>query len=76
MYAFLPEDEGRTNIEVQALDENSQVIHQRNFNGVPMKLNQLTRYTGDFFAEEKEESTTNFTLSLDNDVWNEDEHIY
>ncbi len=68
-YAFLPQESCTATITVQAQDVESNTLHERTFRDVPMKLNQLTRYTGDFFATDA--SGSNFSLMLENDVWDE-----
>ncbi len=68
-YAFLPQASCKAAITVQALDAEGNVLRERTFADVPLKLNQLTRYTGDFFAEDA--TPSQFSLTLENDVWDE-----
>lgn len=65
LYTFLPSDEATMSFTVTAYDTEGNSLRSRTFTDVPMKINQRTRYTGDFFASE------GFSLLLDNDVWDE-----
>ena len=56
------------NITVNALKSDGSVIKSRTFADVPMKVNRLTCYTGNFFAED--EAATQFRLSVD-DAWSD-----
>ncbi len=70
-YAFLPQESCTATIVVQAQDAKGNTLHERTFRDVPMKQNQLTRYTGDFFALDG--AAPKFSLTLENDVWDEKE---
>ncbi len=67
-YAFLPAEEAAMNITVNALKSDGSVIKSRTFADVPMKVNRLTCYTGNFFAED--EAAAQFRLSVD-DAWSD-----
>lgn len=67
-YAFLPSEEAAMNITVNALKADGSVIKSRTFADVPMKVNRLTCYTGNFFAED--EAAAQFRLSVD-DAWSD-----
>ncbi len=68
-YAFLPQESCTATITVQAQDADGNTLRERTFADVPMKQNQLTRYTGDFFAPDGVNSQ--FSLMLETDVWDE-----
>ncbi len=69
VYAFLPQESCTATITVQAQDADANTLRERTFTDVPMKQNQLTRYTGDFFAPDGVNSQ--FSLTLETDVWDE-----
>ncbi len=66
-YAFLPTGETTATINVQAKDSDGNIIHQRTFTDVPMKVNLMTTYTGSFFSEDT--SQQSFNLSLETQTW-------
>ena len=49
-YTFLHADEGDLSIIVTAYDANSNIVKLREFSNVPMKRNQITQYSGNFFT--------------------------
>ena len=73
-FSFLTATEGTMNFSVTAMDGEDNVIRSRDFNDVPMKINQRTTYTGSFFS--KDESVQGFSLTLANDVWEENNNTY
>lgn len=73
LYCFLPATEHRCSFTITALDINGNEIKTRTFNDVPMKINQKTIYTGNFFVETDDPADNAgacFTLTLDNH-WDE-----
>ncbi len=73
-YTFLTSDEATMDFSVVARDASDADIRTREFTSVPMKINQRTRYTGDFFASDQ--STQGFTISLEDGDMTEDNHTY
>ena len=73
-FSFLTATEGIMNFSVTAMDGEDNVIRHRDFNDVPMKVNQRTTYTGSFFS--KDESVRGFSLTLANDAWEEYNNTY
>lgn len=69
-HTFLPEQETAMNFTVAALDTEGKEIRTRTFSNVPMKINQRTRYTGDFFVPDV------FNITLEDKEWNIEEHNY
>lgn len=65
-YAFLPQEACNVDITMIAEDADNQPIRKRTFTAVPMKINQNTRYTGDFFNET---SNNGFSLKIDEKEW-------
>ncbi len=51
LYYFLPKTGATMEITVDALDSKGTLIQSRTFPEVPMTINQLTIYTGNFFIE-------------------------
>ena len=49
-YTFLHADEGDLSIIVTAYDAKSNIVKLREFSNVPMKRNQITQYSGNFFT--------------------------
>lgn len=66
-YAFLPQEECTADITMIAEDKNNREIRKRTFRKVPMKINQMTRYTGDFFGET--ELDNDFSVRIATEEW-------
>lgn len=49
LYTFLPEDETNLTIEATVKNEANDILFSKTFSGVPMKINRITRYKGEFF---------------------------
>ena len=73
-FSFLTATESTMNFSVTAMDGEDNVIRHRDFNDVPMKINQRTTYTGSFFS--KDESVQGFSLTLANDAWEESNNTF
>ncbi len=69
VYSFLPSEEANMNFSVTATTSNGEVLAQKDFSNVPMKINQRTIYTGSLFGDGTQ--AQDFNLSLENDVWND-----
>ena len=70
VYTFPKANEGKLKVTVSALDENGDVIKQRVFVDVPITLNEITQYKGDFFTGDEANitvTTTGFTVDSE---WN------
>lgn len=67
-YAFLPRQECNVDITLIAEDKDNKPIRTRTFTNVPMKINQQTRYTGDFFSENV---NNDFSVKLEEKPWEE-----
>lgn len=72
-FTFLTSEEATMNFTVTAKDDEGNEIRTREFNNVPMKINQITRYTGQFFDPK---GSSGYTLSLDGKAWENDLHTY
>ena len=73
-FTFLPAETATMTFTAVAKDANNEVLQERVFSNVPMKINQRTTYTGQFFG-----SGTNvqgFSLSLETDQWDEVNQTY
>lgn len=74
LYTFLADNETEMNFTVKALDNEGGVIKVHEFDEVPMKLNRITRYSGDFFADPR--GTQGFSLSINGEKWDEADFNY
>ncbi len=76
LYSFLTEESATMDITMTAYDGDGAEIVTHRFTDVPMKINQFTQYTGNFFT--LEESTGGFTVELAHDFdWeNEVDYTY
>lgn len=78
IYTFLPQTELKATFTLTAADATGQVLKTRTFKDVPMKINQKTCYTGDFFADDNDPTNDDgikFTLQYD-DNWEEINYTY
>lgn len=66
-YLFLPQNEETMDITASAIDENGDAFIERTFTGVPMKINTLTIYKGNFFAD----TPYDFSITIEDD-WGEE----
>ena len=64
-YCFLPADSASLTINIAAKDTIGEIISERTFEEVPMKINYSTNYTGNFFTIS--DITTSFTFEIDFD---------
>ncbi len=76
VYSFLLEDEAKMEFTFTAFDSNEQVLASHHFTDVPMKINQLTRYTGNFFTPETSEGGFSVELAHDFDWENEEAYTF
>ena len=68
VYTFPKEGSNTLKIEVSALDASGNVIIKKTFEDVPIKVNQVTQYKGEFFGGTSTSKKTSFRLSTD-DEW-------
>lgn len=66
-YLFLPANEEIMDITASAVDENGEAFIERTFTDVPMKINTLTIYQGNFFAD----TPYGFSITMEDD-WGEE----
>ncbi|MDD6821719.1 MAG: hypothetical protein PUD84_04940, partial [Paraprevotella sp.] len=66
-YLFLPANEEIMDITASAVDENGEAFIERTFADVPMKINTLTIYQGNFFAD----TPYGFSITMEDD-WGEE----
>ena len=55
VYLFLPEEQSTTNYTVQAIGDSNEVLYEKHFNNVPLRINYLTEWKGKFFEASDEE---------------------
>ena len=66
-YLFLPANEEIMDITASAVDEKGEVFIERTFAKVPMKINTLTTYQGNFFVD----MPHGFSITMEDD-WGEE----
>ncbi len=66
-YLFLPANQEIMDITASAVDENGEAFIERTFAKVPMKINTLTTYQGNFFAD----TPYGFSITMEDD-WGEE----
>lgn len=72
----LPHNEtGELKITVTVADENGNTLAERNFENVPVKVNQITRYKGDFFGSLTQFGNVSIKLKFDAD-WTHENYTY
>ena len=65
LYFFLPTEATTMTITTCALDSKGAVVATRTFDEVPMAINQLTTYNGNFFTEPTTDVMSRLTLHYD-----------
>ena len=55
VYLFLPQEQINTNYTVQALGQGDAVLYEKHFNDVPLRINYLTTWKGNFFEKGSED---------------------
>lgn len=68
LYTCLPEDESNLTIVATAKNEAKDILFSKTFSDVPLKINRITRYKGEFFKT-GENVIGNITI---NDQWLDD----
>ena len=66
-YLFLPSNEEIMDIQASAVDKNGEAFIERTFANVPMKINTLTIYQGNFFVDIPHD----FSITMEDD-WGEE----
>lgn len=75
VYTFPHAETGSLKVTVTATDAASETVTERIFEEVPVRVNQITKYTGSFFTGSGESSSSAFALTADND-WTETGYSY
>ena len=73
VYTFPHAQEDKLKMTVSALDASGTAVCERVFEDVPVKLNQITQYTGAFFQEGSSAGAATFTLTAD-DQWTQQDY--
>ncbi len=76
IYAFLTDEEATMDITYTAYDNDGNMLASHHFTDVPMKINQLTTYSGNFFTPETGEGDFSVGLAHDFDWENEVNYTY
>lgn len=69
-YLFLPTNSITTKYKVEVLGDKDAVMYTRNFDNVPMKINQMTIWKGKLFEEETPTVSQGFGITWDIDWGN------
>lgn len=64
-YLYLPSTETVADLTLSALDAEGKALRSRTFSQVPMAVNRLTVYEGEFFSEDSFNSSSNITVDYD-----------
>lgn len=75
IYTFPHSTDDYLNITVTALDASGNELLEREFEDVPVTINTITQYTGEFFSEITESSSSTFSIIIDSE-WNKQEYTY
>lgn len=62
-------------IVVSALDSLGTTLYERTFTDVPVTVNKITQYTGEFFGASTEQGASTLTLTI-SDEWSLEEYEY
>ena len=75
VYTFPHADEDKLKMTITALDASGAELCQRVFEDLPVKLNQITQYTGAFFEEASASGAAVFTLMAE-DNWTQQDYTF
>lgn len=75
VYTFPHADEDKLKMTITALDASGSELCQRVFEDLPVKLNQITQYTGAFFEEASASGAAVFTLMAE-DNWTQQDYTF
>lgn len=73
-FTFLTTQSCKMNFTVSAFDKDNTLICKQEFKDVNMGINQMSRFTGNLFAEPS--SATSFNLTLEDADWDEHDYTY
>lgn len=76
IYTFPHAETDELKITVTASDASQNTVREKVFDNVPVRINQITRYSGHFFDENPiENNASDFHLTT-NDEWNQIDYTY
>lgn len=67
-YCVLPKDSAGININVAAFDSNGNTVSQKYFENVPMKINYVTKYSGNFYTTYSGTEEILFEIDFDGEI--------
>ncbi|MCR5132229.1 MAG: FimB/Mfa2 family fimbrial subunit [Prevotella sp.] len=67
IYSFPHAETDELKITITATDAEGNQLLEKVFENVPIKKNQITRYTGEFFGDSQPAESGNFKLSVENE---------
>jgi len=74
VFTFPHNPDKTLSMKVSALDNSGSIIEEREFNNIPVKKNNITQYTGNFYGESPGDGRT-IELKV-NDSWEQSEYEY
>lgn len=75
VYTFPHAETGDLKMTVTATDAASATVAERVFEDVPVRVNQITKYSGSFFSGSGEGSGSSFALTAEN-AWTQSDYTY
>ena len=75
IYTFPHSTDDYLDITVTALDASDGELLEREFDDVPVTINTITQYTGEFFTEISGSSSSTFSITIDSE-WDTQEYTY
>lgn len=76
VYLFLPSESCPVDYTVEALNAKGEVVKSRLFQDVPMKVNVISCYSGNFFSESAPTSDMSFPIKIEKDWDAENKYTY
>lgn len=75
VYTFPHAESGELKMTVTGTDAASATVVERVFESVPVRVNQITKYSGRFFTGSDDAGSMSFALTADND-WTQADYAY
>jgi len=76
IYTFPHAETGELKITITATDADGNQLLEKVFENVPVKKNQITRYTGEFFGDSQPVENGSFKLTVENQWTGTDEYEF
>jgi len=76
IYTFPHEAEGKLKLTVKAVMANDNTYKEEVFEEIPVKINQITKYTGAFFKNTQKPGESKLSIQISDTEWTETEVTY